>query len=274
MKIGFVTCVQIGLSCMEAIYEAGGEITLAITLNDDQANAKSGRVYIDSFCNTRNINLHKSSHVNNQDVVDIINANDIDWLFIIGWSQIASKDVLNSVNLGVLGAHPTLLPIGRGRAAIPWAILKEENETGVTLFKMDEGVDTGLIAGQVKIPLRADINATELYRLVDLAHIDLVRDVIPKILSNSLSLTKQDESQATYWPGRKPEDGEIELSGSVYDAEKLIRATTRPYPGAFCFKDGKKHIVWSAQIIDHPVQNTIGFKDGFLEMLDFEVCDQ
>jgi methionyl-tRNA formyltransferase len=273
MKIGFVTCVQIGLSCMEAIHEAGGEITLALTLNDDQAKAKSGRVYIDSFCNLRNIKLYKSSHINNQDVVDIIKANDIDWLFIIGWSQIASKDVLNAVNLGVLGAHPTLLPVGRGRAAIPWAILKEEKETGVTLFKMDEGVDTGLIAGQVQIPLRADTNATELYRLVDLAHIDLVRDVIPKILTNSLSLTKQDESQATYWPGRKPEDGEIDLLGSVYDAEKLIRATTRPYPGAFCFKDGIKHIVWSAKIIEQPRQNTIAFKDGFLEMLDFEICE-
>src|SRR5690554_2083 len=145
IKIGFVTCVQLGLSCMEAIYEANGKLALAITLNDDQARQKSGRVYLDEFCKRKSIPLMKSSHINNKDVIDSIKEADLDWLFIIGWSQIASKELLETPKNGTLGMHPTLLPCGRGRASIPWAILKGLDTTGVTLFKLDEGVDTGPI---------------------------------------------------------------------------------------------------------------------------------
>ena len=89
---------------MEEIYAVGGSLALAITLNNEQATGKAGRVYIDAFCDSHNIPLHKSSHVNNVDVIEILKNSNIDWLFIIGWSQIASKDVLEAVNLGVLGA--------------------------------------------------------------------------------------------------------------------------------------------------------------------------
>ena len=69
--------------------------------------------------------------------------------------------------------HPTLLPVGRGRAAVPWAILKGLDRTGVTLFKLDEGVDTGDIIGQEMIALSETVTATELYERVNQAHISL-----------------------------------------------------------------------------------------------------
>ena len=154
MKFGFVTCVQLGLSCMESIYQMGEKLDLAITLPDHINQNKSGRVYIDDFCDGHKIPLFKSTNINNLDVIKAICGAEIDWLFIIGWSQIAKKNLLDSPKKGVLGIHPTLLPEGRGRASIPWAILKELNETGVTMFKMDNGIDTGPIAGQIKILLR------------------------------------------------------------------------------------------------------------------------
>lgn len=173
MKIGFVTCVQLGLSCIEAIYLAGGQLDLAITLPDDKAINKSGRVYLDQFCLKHQIPLIKTNHINDSVVLDSIKQMDLDWLFIIGWSQIAGQAVLDAPNMGVLGIHPTLLPTGRGRAAIPWAILKSLDKTGVTLFKLDTGVDTGPIADQYTIPLTSQTTATELYQLVDDAHMEL-----------------------------------------------------------------------------------------------------
>ena len=143
MKFGFVTCVELGLSCMEEIYAAGGELDLAITLHDDRAINKSGRVYLDDFCGARGIDLVKVRHINDSEAIEAIRSREIDWLFIIGWSQIAGPQVLAAPTHGVHGIHPTLLPEGRGRAPIPWAILKGLKETGVTLFKLDEGVDTG-----------------------------------------------------------------------------------------------------------------------------------
>jgi methionyl-tRNA formyltransferase len=137
MRVGFVTCVQLGLSCMEAIYEAGGELSFAGTLQDHQAVSKSGRVYIDEFCRARGIPLAKFRNVNDADAVEAIRAAQLDWLMIVGWSQIAREPVLAAPRLGVLGMHPTLLPLGRGRAAVPWTILLQLPEAGVTLFKLD-----------------------------------------------------------------------------------------------------------------------------------------
>jgi methionyl-tRNA formyltransferase len=276
MNIGLITCVQLGLSCMEAIYEAGGKLCFAMTLPDDKAVAKSGRVYIDSFCSNHNIPLFKSTHVNNRDVVQAIKSADLDWLFIVGWSQIASAEVLVAPRRGVFGMHPTLLPVGRGRAAIPWAILKGLERTGVTLFKMDQGVDTGPIAAQIEIPVLSDMTAKDLYQAVDVAHIQLIHKVIPLLLEDRLQLVSQDESKASIWPARTPEDGEIDLSGSVYDAERLVRAVTRPYPGAYFYKNGLKTVVWAAHIANDVCQNdeylmSLQFRDGVLLIEESEV---
>ena len=275
IKMGFVTCVQLGLSCIEAIYEAGGELSLVISLEDDQAINKSGRVYLDDFCQQHKISLVKSRHINDIAIINAIKSNQLDWLFIIGWSQIASNEVLLAPKHGVLGMHPTLLPQGRGRAAIPWAILKRLRKTGVTLFKLDAGVDTGAIVEQIEIPLSDRTTATELYQQVDDAHTELIRKVVPNILNNTLSLTEQDESQATEWTGRKPEDGEIDLNGSVNDAECLVRAVTHPYPGAFVqWDDNKKLIIWRARVVPKKSDNTcLTFPDGILECLEYEVSE-
>lgn len=278
MKFGFITCVQLGLSCMEAIYEVGGSLALAITLPDNLAINKSGRVYLDNFCSTHNITLLKSNHVNNIDVIDAIKNAQIDWLFIIGWSQIAGPEVLSAPRLGVLGIHPSLLPVGRGRAAIPWAILKELDKTGVTLFKMDEGVDTGPVADQIEIKLSNNITATSLYEKVNLAHIDLIRKSVTSIINDTLFLTPQDNSKASIWPGRKPEDGEINLNGSVYDAEKLIRAVTKPYPGAYIIINDLKYIIWSAKIIFNVNEQIsrdkiLKFNDGLLLLVNYEIIN-
>lgn len=276
MKLGFVTCVQLGLSCMEAIYEVGGKLDFVMTLPNDKAVGKSGRVYVDEFCARHEIPLLKSTHVNNLDVIESIYAADIDWLFIIGWSQIASPSIVNSAKKGVFGMHPTLLPEGRGRASIPWAILKGLDKTGVTLFKMDAGVDTGPVAAQIEIPLTNNMSATELYEKVNKAHVQLIHKVIPLMLDDKLDLIPQDHSKATLWPGRKPEDGEIDLNGSVYDAEKLVRSVTHPYPGAFYFYNGIKHIVWSAKVgtdFDRYAHddNCLRFKDGVLVIKEFDL---
>lgn len=259
---------------MKTIYKVNGKIDLAITLKDDLAVKKSGRVYIDDFCNEKNIKLVKCNNINDPDIINVINTNEIDWLFIIGWSQIASLHVLSSVNLGVLGIHPTLLPKGRGRASIPWAILKKLKKTGVTLFKLDEGVDTGDIIDQVEIKMRSNISATELYFEVTKAHKMLIKKIVPKLYLNTVELTPQDNDFSTYWPGRKPEDGEINLNGSVFDAECLVRATTQPYPGAFLFHKGKKLKIWKSRITHDSKSNCLEFHDGFLELIDFEFSDK
>jgi len=269
MRIAFATCVQLGLSCIEEIYRIKGKLDLLITLNDDKARKKSGRIYLDDVANINKTPLLKINNINDQVVVDTLKNYQIDWLFIIGWSQIAKEEVLNAPTYGCIGMHPTLLPEGRGRASIPWAIIKGLPETGVTMFKLNVGVDTGDIIGQESIKLDCSTTATELYQKVNEMHITLISTYWRYIVDNNLILTKQNEVIATEWPGRKPEEGAITETMSMDEADKLVRAVTRPYPGAF-YDNGEKIIrVWSART--NKDEGKISLRDGYLIPIEYDV---
>jgi len=277
VKIGFVTCVELGLSCLEKISAMGGRLDAIVTLHDDIARQKSGRVYLDSFCDENQTQLHKIRHINDADSIELLKALSLDWLFIIGWSQIASKQVLETTRLGVLGMHPTLLPEGRGRAAIPWAIIRDLSKTGVTLFKLDEGVDTGPIVDQYVIPLTTRIDAKELYEKVNEAHVSLIEKVWQPLVDGRIELKVQDESQATIWAGRTPVDGRLVPDMSIAEADRLIRATTRPYPGAWISFGDKQFIIWKADIKADRISSeelstawVLSFTGGELLCLDYE----
>jgi methionyl-tRNA formyltransferase len=262
MKFAFCTCVQLGKSCIEASLKEGFRFDLLITLQDHKSKTKSGRVYLDKISQEHDIELLKVNHINDPEVIEEIKEKEIDWLFIIGWSQIANLDVLNSPKFGVIGAHPTLLPQGRGRAAIPWAIIKGLSKTGVTFFKMDEGVDTGKILAQLEISISETETATTLYKKVNEAHVQLFLNTLHNLISGNYQLMEQDESKATYWEGRVPADGEIKLDMTIEEVDRLVRATTHPYPGAFYFDDdGNKVIVWEGSKT-YKNGNSIQCKDG------------
>lgn len=233
MRIGFVTCVQLGLSCIEEILRLGGRIDLLVTLEDHRAQRKSGRVYLDDVAAAHGVPLYKCANINDAESLRVIEDADLDWLFIIGWSQIAGAPLLAVPSRGVLGMHPTLLPLGRGRASIPWAILKGLTQTGVTLFQLDEGVDTGPILGQQVVDIDPRESALTLYDKVARAHVELMREIWPRLMSEDLIPVPQDDTAATVWPGRTPSDGEIFHDMGVADVDRLVRATGRPYPGAF-----------------------------------------
>jgi methionyl-tRNA formyltransferase len=280
IRAGFVTCVQLGLSCMEEIYRVGGRLDLAVTLPDEKARQKSGRVYLDEFCAAHSIPLLKVAHIDDGACAQAVHDASLDWLFIIGWSQIAGPELLAAPRRGAIGMHPTLLPEGRGRAAIPWAILKGLPETGVTMFQMDAGVDTGPVLAQQRLPLAPAETATTLYARVNEAHRALIANAWPALAAGSIQARPQDDSKATVWPGRKPEDGAIAGCMSVAEVDRLVRAVTRPYPGAFLDCDGGVRItVWSGRPVD-PVttppgpQLVIRCKDGCYAPVDFELSSR
>ncbi len=272
MKFAFCTCVQIGLSCMESIYRANGKLDLIVTLHDSKAKQKSGRIYVDDFAQKHKISVLKINHINDNETIESLKKHSIDWFFIIGWSQIASKEVIDAPNFGAIGAHPTLLPEGRGRASIPWAIIKGLKKTGVTFFKIDEGVDTGAILKQQEVIINEEKEtAMTLYDKINKAHEILIESLYPDLLNNGVKLTKQNESNATYWECRKPEDGRLDSCMSVDEADRLIRATTKPYPGAFIIKNNKKMIIWSGKKgVDSSASFILDFKDGKYSVLEFE----
>ena len=268
-RFAFATCVQLGLSCIEEIYRMGHKLDLLITLHDTKDRAKSGRVCLESAAAKFSVPLIKTSNINRQSVIETIKQSGIDWLFIIGWSQIAKEDLLNAPKWGCIGMHPTLLPEGRGRASIPWAILKGLKETGVTLFKIDAGVDSGPIIAQKTIPLDSDENASSLYGKVVQAHVELIRDSYEDILTCQFDASPQDASAATTWDARRPEDGEITPVMTMLEADRMVRAVTKPYPGAFLRKVDGTLRIWRASTTPSWVEGAIKLADGYLRPVDF-----
>lgn len=275
MRFGFVTCVELGRSCIEEILKIGGRLDLLLTLKDNKSVNKAGRVYLDDLADEHQIPLVKVDHINNPEAIDAIREAKLDWLFIIGWSQVASQEVLDSTSKGVLGMHPTLLPQGRGRAAIPWAIIKNLKTTGVTLFVLDEGVDTGPIVDQLAINVSENETATSLYSKVGEAHSTLIRNAWPTLVSGNYKLVPQDHSIATEWPERRPEDGRITPDMTVDAVDRLVRAVAKPYPGAYWDLHDRRYRVWSGTTTK-PVGNTLELhvKHGvyYATEYDIETC--
>jgi methionyl-tRNA formyltransferase len=184
---------------------------------------------------------------------------------------------VETANMGTIGAHPTLLPVGRGRAAIPWAIIKGLEVTGVSFFKMNEGVDTGLILRQEEVPIQIDETALTLYNKINTAHETLIKKLFIDLQNNNIEGVIQDESKATYWDGRKPKDGEILLTMTIDEVDRLVRATTKPYPGAFIIRGDKKIVVWkgikSNIKIENNVYHEIKLLEGFFYAVNYEVSD-
>jgi methionyl-tRNA formyltransferase len=248
IRVGFVTAVQLGLDCLLEIHRLGGPIDLIVTLDDETATKKSGRISLDGYAEISGALLHKTSHINNPATIEVIREASLDYLLVIGWSQLISRDVFPLVKHPPLGMHPTLLPEGRGRAPIPWTILKGLRHSGVTMFELSAEADTGNIIAVEEYDVSPQETATTLYDKAREAHVALIRKSWPSLLSGNLKGYPQDNTKATHWPQRRPADGEITADLSLAMIDKLVRATTRPYPGAFVIEGGQKLIIWAGSV--------------------------
>jgi methionyl-tRNA formyltransferase len=200
MRIGFVTVVQLGLSCLEEIERLGDKPDLLITLRDDVAPKKSGRVFLDAYAKRNALDLHKTSHINDPVTVEVLRKADLDYLLVIGWSQLVAESTFPLVRRALIGMHPTLLPIGRGRAPIPWTILKGLDASGVSAFELLPEADAGDIFGVIGFDVALDETATTLYQKVERAHTELIAKLWPALKRGTLTGVPQDEASATHWP--------------------------------------------------------------------------
>ncbi len=174
------------------------------------------------------------------------------FIFVVGWSRLVSKAVIAAARDGALGMHPTLLPEGRGRAPVPWTIIKGLQRSGVTLFYLTEGVDDGDVVGQEPFAIEESDDARTVYDKATAAHVTLIRRYLPGLVAGGAPRIPQDHSRATYWPRRRPEDGRIDWAWSARRVYDWVRALTHPYPGAFTGHRGSKISVWRAIVGDGP----------------------
>jgi methionyl-tRNA formyltransferase len=251
MRTVWVSFDTIGRDCLEAAAGAGAEIVGVVTLPGPIDPHRSGQCAFDEVAARLGATLVETSDINESATLEQIRALDPDLIFVVGWSQIAREPFLALAREGVFGMHPTLLPRHRGRAAIPWAILCGLARTGVTLFEIvDATADSGAIVGQAVVEIAADDTAETLFERTSDAHLELIREYVPQLLTRSAPRLPQDPSRASSWPKRTPADGIIDWETRAPYLYDWVRAQTRPYPGAFTFLGEEKVVVWRARPVE------------------------
>lgn len=171
-----------------------------------------------------------------------------DLIVVAAFGQILREDVLQLPPLGCLNVHASLLPRWRGAAPIQAAVLHDEI-TGVTIMKMDPGLDTGPILSQQTTPIPPDMTAGELFHILAQMGADLLVETLPKYILGEIQPQPQDDGNATYAPRLKKEDGRLDFSKSAAFLARQVRAY-HPWPGTFQFLDDLYIKVFQAHAVD------------------------
>jgi methionyl-tRNA formyltransferase len=248
MRTVWVSFDVIGRDCLDVTAQAGANVVGVVTLPGPVDPDRSGQCSFDEIAGRLGAQLIETADVNSAETLQVVASLEPQLIFVVGWSQLVRREFIELASEGVFGMHPTLLPRHRGRAPIPWAILAGLARTGVTLFEItDPSADAGPIVGQVVVEIAADETATSLYDRLAEAHLELLRECVPLLLTRSAPRLPQDERRASFWPKRSPGDGIIDWETRAPHLYDWVRAQTRPYPGAFTFLGDEKVIVWRAR---------------------------
>lgn len=155
-----------------------------------------------------------------------------DLIVVAAFGQILKKDVLDLPKHGCVNVHASLLPRWRGAAPINAAILAGDEETGVTIMKMDVGLDTGPMLAMKKIRIEPDDTAGSLFETLSTLGAELLIETLPAYMDGTLTPQPQPEEGATYAPMLKKEDGLLDFTQPAVDLERRVRAMN-PWPGAW-----------------------------------------
>ncbi|MGB3806024.1 MAG: formyltransferase family protein [Erythrobacter sp.] len=246
MKVALVGAVEGSLCALNAMIEAGHPPVLVATLPNDLSKRHSDFVDLGPLAEEHGIPVKRVRNINDADAIEAMRAASPDYIFVVGWSQICREEFMQLAPDRVIGYHPAALPRMRGRAVLPWTILHDEKITGATLFWMDDGVDTGDILEQRFFHVAPRETARTLYDKHVAAIDSMVRAGLKSLASGSPPRTPQDEVSATYAAQRRPEDGLIDWTAPAEQIDRLIRAVSKPYPGAFTTQGGERIVLWRA----------------------------
>lgn len=213
---------------------------------------------------------------------------DPDLIIVAGWSELLSDEILGCAKHGVIGFHPSKLPLDRGRSVLAWQIEEGYTDSALTMFYYTSLPDGGDIIGFSKFHIDSNDYINDVLNKIDDATIKLLKYHFPSILEDKVLSFVQDHKKSTWRRLRNEADREINWDSNSDVILRKIRAISRPYPGAIGLtSSSNKYTVWRAEIIknfhfgDGCIPGTevallfddtliIKTRDSFLRLCDFE----
>ncbi len=247
LRILMIAARLVGYRCLEALLNQGAGIAALLTLDESKSGITTAYTSFEGLISQYALNAKRFVSLSDPPLVDWILSQEIDLGIVVGVSQLVPNQMLAIPRLGFVGHHPTLLPEGRGRAPIPWAILRGLSKTGVSLFWCDAQADTGDILAQKAVPIYYEDTSATLGERTDQVTTSLLLEYLPKIAQGTAPRIPQNDSQASVWPRRRPDDGIIDWGKSKRELYNFIRGLSHPYPGAFTELRANRLYIWLAR---------------------------
>ena len=260
MGIVFLRSQEIGHDCLKEILKQKIEIDAVFTFKPDinEHWEKS----VDSIAKEESISLYHDEEFTIKKIEEL----KPELIIVAGFRKIIPKDILKIPKRGIVALHASLLPDLKGQAPLNWAILLDRKKTGITMFFMDEGIDTGEIIDQEEFEISVNDTIRDLKNKARSCAVELLSKNLKAVLTGESNRVKQ-ISNGTYGCARIPDDGKIDWSKSSRQIYNLIRSSEEPYL-AFCMLNQEKIFISKAEMIDEkrhffgtPGQIGLTFKD-------------
>lgn len=238
---------DMGCLGVQAVLDAGYDIAAIFTHADNPAeNAFFGSV--SRLAAEAGIPVYAPDDVNHPVWTERISQLAPDVIFSFYYRHLLSDAILEQAPAGAFNLHGSLLPKYRGRAPLNWVLVNGESETGVTLHRMVKRADAGAIIAQQRVAISPDDTALTLHHKLCQTARQVLEQALPAIKRRETRDVLQNESDATYFGRRTPEDSFLTWDQPATTLHNMVRAVAAPWPGAFCYSGTQKFTLWSSRV--------------------------
>ena len=234
---------------LKSLYQNGYNISCVYTQPPQKSKRgqKINKSPIQGISETLNLEYRTPPILNNEEEYNFLNSLDADLAIVVAYGQIIPKKFLSLTKKGFINIHASLLPKWRGAAPIQRSIMNLDQETGISIMRIAEKLDTGPVCNNYKIQLNENLNALEISEKLSNLAAEKILDNVDDILEDKANFVEQDHSNATYASKIQKTEGQINWDEN---AEKIIGKINGlyPSPGAFFIFNGERYKILKAQI--------------------------
>ena len=234
---------------LKSLYQNGYNISCVYTQPPQKSKRgqKINKSPIQGISETLNLEYRTPPVLNNEEEYNFLNSLDADLAIVVAYGQIIPKKFLNLTKKGFINIHASLLPKWRGAAPIQRSIMNLDQETGISIMRIAEKLDTGPVCNNYKIQLNENLNALEISEKLSNLAAEKILDNVDDILDGKANFIEQDHSNATYASKIQKTEGQINWDEN---AEKIIGKINGlyPSPGAFFMFNGERYKILKAQV--------------------------